>query len=533
MKFPRILKLRLPWIGALYLTGYALLDKVSYIHPFGASGITPWNPSTGLSFLLVLLYGRQTLPLLFVAPALADIMVRGPAFPLWVTGASALIAGGGYALATLFLLHPRIHFDRQPSSLRGLIILMGTAVVCSALVASAYVLLLIGAGTMPVTDFAPAALRYWVGDMIGIAVVTPFGLLALSRERLIGLNWETVLHALAIALVLGIAVGSARDQQLPLFYLLFLPLTWVAVSSGLEGVSVALVVTQIGLLGALQFAPEQMKDITNLQARMLVLAVTGLAAGAAVTERRHTEEQLRQNQAAVARLSRLGSMGELAAAIAHEVNQPLSAAGTYSRLVTDSLEREKLSDPGIVQTAQKATAQVERAAAVIRRLRALVRTGRNDMSEVDIAKVVQEALDLVGPVLERSSICVDVEVEKGLPPVMADRIQIEQVLVNLLRNSAEAIAGVPGHTGHISLRAARIDAEHVEIRVADTGPGFPQEFCGTVPPIFSSSKADGLGVGLSLCRSIAEAHGGTIRVSSNRNGAEVSFSLRLARGMET
>jgi C4-dicarboxylate-specific signal transduction histidine kinase len=320
---------------------------------------------------------------------------------------------------------------------------------------------------------------------------------------------------------------------MPLFYLLFLPITWVAVSSGLEGVSVALVVTQVGLFGALQFSSERMKDITNMQARMLVLAVTGLAAGAVVTERRHAEQQLRQNQAAIARLSRLGSMGELAAAIAHEVNQPLSAAGTYSRLVTDSLASETLSDPSIVQTAQKATAQVERAAAVIRRLRALVRIGRSDMSAVGIAKIIQEALDLVGPVLDRSNIGVDIEVESGLPPVMADRIQIEQVLVNLLRNSAEAMAGAPGNCNRISLRAIKTGARHIEIRVCDTGPGFPAEFCGAVPPLFSSNKADGLGVGLSLCRSIAEAHGGTIRVMSGKNGATVSFTLRLAEGIET
>jgi two-component system, LuxR family, sensor kinase FixL len=468
------------------------------------------------------------LPLIFLAPFLSDLIVRGLPLPVWMTALAALISGGWYALALSFLLWPKTRFDPSLPSLRELTILVAAAVVSSAAVALSYAGLLTAASLLSPANFATAALRYWVGDMIGIAILVPFGLLAVTRERLIRLDWQTASQALAIIAALGVAATAGRDDRLQLFYLLFLPVTWIAVRSGLEGVSVALVVTQAGLFAALQFTPAQGGDITGLQARMLVLAVTGLVAGALVTERRRVESELRRNQAAIARLSRLGSMGGLAAAIAHEVNQPLSAAGTYSRIVAEGLEAETLSDPSLAATAQKAAAQIERAATVIRRLRALVRLGRSDMSPVCIARVVHEALDLVRPVLERSSIAISVEVENGLPPVMADRIQIEQMLINLLRNAAEAIAGSARPGGRISLEAVKTGPRLLEIRVRDTGPGFPAGLANGEPVLFASSKADGLGVGLSLCRSIAEAHGGRLRVESCTGGALASFTLPIA-----
>ncbi len=522
----------MPWIAALYVSGYVLFDAVSYVHPFGAYGITPWNPSTGLSILVVLLWGRRMLPLLFLTPFLAEVAVRGLALPLWITALQALIVGGGYTTAALILLHRKLRFDLSLSSLRDLNILMGVAVLSSAIVALAYVMALVVTQKIEIPDFLPAALRFWIGDMIGIALVVPFGLLAATRERFFRFNWRTVLHVLAISAALAIAASSAQNDQLKLFYFLFLPITWVAASAGLESVSVALVVTQIGLFVALEFIGARAINILDLQARMLVLAVTGFAAGALVTERRRAEQKLLENQAALARLSRLSSMGELAAAIAHEVNQPLSAAGTYARLLTESLSSEKLSDPSVVGTAEKTAAQIERAAAVIRRLRALVRSGRSYLSTVSAAQIVEEATSLVGPILERNNIALEIEMDDELPAVTVDRIQIEQALINLIRNAAEALASSSNTRKRITLHVTKTSAQRIEVRVSDNGPGFPKEFCGAPPSLFSSSKQDGLGVGLSLCQSIAEAHGGTLRLDSGEDGATVSFTLPLAEGRE-
>ena len=512
-------------VGTAYLGGYLLLDILCDAPSPQNLGISPWHLSLGLSILLIVLRGPKMLPLIVLAPFASELIERGD---IGLAAIKALPAGICYGLAATLLRRPQLRFDAALTSLREVFVLMVAVIVSSALVVAATGGQQQAAGYLAMDELSGTALTHWVGDMVGIATVTPFGLLVLAREGLVRPNWQTALQVAIIVFALAVAVGSAEQERLQLYFLLFLPITWIAVSSGLEGVSMALTVTQIGLIAALHYIPGSDIDILALQARMLVLAATGLVAGALVTEARRAEQELRDNQAAIARLSRLGSMGELAIAIAHEVNQPLSAAGTYSRMVTESLEAERLQDSSIIATARKATAQVERAADVIRRLRTLVRLGRSELLPTDIEVMLQESLDLVRLILERGGITVTVEVEKELPPVMADRVQIEQVLFNLLRNSVEAISSAACQDRLILLQAERSGPQVAQLRVSDSGPGFPEEIMRAAPTLFSSQKADGLGVGLSLCRSIVEAHGGALRLESGKSGATVSFTLPFA-----
>jgi two-component system, LuxR family, sensor kinase FixL len=196
-------------------------------------------------------------------------------------------------------------------------------------------------------------------------------------------------------------------------------------------------VLQLGLIVGVHIISSTDFSVTALQALMLVLAITGLVAGALVTELRRTEFQLRLHQDSLARVARLGSVGELAAAVAHEINQPLMAAGTYSRLVSETL-REQNSNPSLVEMADKVATQVERASEVVRRLRALVKSDRTDWSSTTVVCIVNEALDLCQPELNRSGIRCQTILQGDLPPVVVDRLQIEQVMLNLVRNAIEA-----------------------------------------------------------------------------------------------
>ena len=521
-----------PIVGALYVLCHVLLDWLSFMHPFGAFGITPWNPSTGLSLVLILLCGSRFLPLVFVALIAGNSFVRGMPVPLWLAAIEAVVRTGVYGLTMFTLLRPSMQFDQSLSSVRDLFMLLMIAAGTSAVIGCTYVALLIWSDFMPSEDFASAALRCWVGDMIGIAVVTPFGLLAFARKPLVKFGLETALQmGSSIVLAAWVAKVFAEHDQLQLFYFLFLPLTWIAVRSGIEGVSAALVLVQGGLLIAVLFFPGRTIDVMDFQARMLVLAVTGLVAGVLVSERRRTEAQLRINQHALSHLSRLGSMGELAAAIAHEINQPLSAARTYTGLVAKSLQGEALRDPTTVELATKAAVQINRAADVVRRLRTLVRVGQSDLEPTSIARIVQEVRDLARPDIDRQDIILKTELDGELPAVLADRLQIEQVLLNLIRNSVEAISctGREG-LGQIKIEAVRRQPGFVALSVRDNGPGFSPVFGGDLPPPLSTTKADGLGIGLSLCRSIVEAHGGTLSIDSGRDGATVSILLPVAKG---
>ena len=136
MPIAQLLSRRHAEIAVAYLAGYVLLDWLSYVHPFGNFGITPWNPPTGLSFALILLFGPAFLPWIFVAPVLADAVVRGFALPLPAELAAALIIGGGYATGTMLLLVPRLHFDATLSSRHSLLMLIAVTVIGAAAVAA-------------------------------------------------------------------------------------------------------------------------------------------------------------------------------------------------------------------------------------------------------------------------------------------------------------------------------------------------------------------------------------------------------------
>ncbi|HET7167167.1 MAG TPA: MASE1 domain-containing protein [Pseudolabrys sp.] len=532
MAFPRVFDAHKLIVGLVYLAAYAVLDWISFIEPYAQLGITPWNPGTGLSFVLLLLFGLRMVPFLLVSPLLADFLNQQFAMPWHIEILASALVGGGYSIAVAFLLRPKSRFNPTLASMHDLVLLLVVAVVSAAFVAAGYVSLTIVAGLLPAADFMPAALRYWVGDVIGITVIAPFALFALTRRRILPMTTETLLQFIAIGLALALVFGLAEEQQFQLFYVLFLPIVWLAVRTGSEGVSVGILVTQLGLILGIQLFPAGTFDVTAFQALMLVLAMTGLVAGELVTERRRTEAQLRLQQDSHSRLARLGSMGELAAAVAHELNQPLMAAGTYTRLVNDAMSTAPVDVVTVAETAKKAVAQVERAAEVVRHLRALVRLDRSNRAPCRFERIVEETIELCQPDLDRMHVTVRTVIAADLPRIMVDLLQIEQVLINLLRNAIEAIGESEILRGTVLIDAKVFDADFVEVRVVDSGPGFPAQLVENAFLPLSSHKAEGLGIGLPLCRSIVEAHGGKLWLDDGSQGAAVHFTLPIVKAAQ-
>jgi two-component system, LuxR family, sensor kinase FixL len=267
------------------------------------------------------------------------------------------------------LFHPSLRFDATLVSRRSLLLLAAVAVASTAVVGGAYVAMLVAFGLLPAADFGRAALRFWMGDVIGITVLTPFLLVLMTRRRLMAPSWE----ALAlVALVLGalwVVFGFAEAFRFQLFYLFFLPVVWTAVRFGLEGVTAGLLLTQLGLITAMHLTGQGAADVTAYQALMVVLALTGLAVGVFVSEQQRTQQQLRLNQEVLSRSLRVGTTGEFAAALAHEINQPLTAIANYARLVKSAAD-----PPAASEASDRLIVQVERAAEVVRRLRKFIRS---------------------------------------------------------------------------------------------------------------------------------------------------------------
>jgi two-component system, LuxR family, sensor kinase FixL len=524
--FPGIVDAHKAAVGVTYVAAYVALDWVSFIEPYEHFDITPWNPNTGLSFILILVFGRRMMPFLFISPLVADLFNRELVGPWIVELISAVLIGGGYSAALIFLTRQNTRFDPALSSMRDLVLLILVVAASAAFVASGYVGVRVVVGLLPAKDFATATLRYWIGDMIGVLGLAPFALFALTRRRILPLmSIETGLQCVAIIGALVIVFLFAEEREFQLFYVLFLPIVWMAVRNGTEGVSVGILITQLGVILGVGLFPAQREELIAFQALMLVLTMTGLIAGELVAERRRAESQLRLHRESLARVSRLGSIGELAAAVAHEVNQPLMAAGVYMRLVADTINSGNTDTSEVAETAKKAVAQVDRAAEVIRRLRALVQLDRTNRSSVAFQRIVKQAIEVTQSDLDRANVTARFHSAGQLPLVMVDVLQIEQVILNLVRNSIDAIRNSGTNNGSIVVEAKLVSDEFIEAGLFDTGPGFTREQIesGFLP--LSSTKPDGLGVGLPLCKSIIEAHGGRLWVDEGPRGTPVRFTL--------
>jgi two-component system sensor kinase FixL len=217
------------------------------------------------------------------------------------------------------------------------------------------------------------------------------------------------------------------------------------------------------------------------------------------------------------RLSRLDAMNQMGAAIAHELNQPLAALSNYmeaGRAMIDRRDGHNHPDMARLLTVMdRASEQTRRAASVLTRMRTFVETGERQTSLADPRQICDDAVGLVSPSLSGLNITLDTDIAPDTPLFVCDPVQIQQVLVNLLRNSADALRNIEG-ARHITLACSQIeDAMHFS--VADTGTGIAPDVMENLFTPQHSSKADGMGIGLAICRSIVEAHGGRIEARAN------------------
>ena len=451
---------------------------------------------------------------------------------------------------------------------------------------------------------------------------------------------------LRLALVFGFHYDRYSFQ---LFYLLFLPLVWIATRHGLAGASWAVVTIQVALIAALEFEDKSVETIRTFQLLMFALATTGLMLGAVVSERRRVagalaesegrlaailntardgvltidargriesinpaveqlfarpapqligldvrelldaphllerltstarspaaesarqeldarradggvfpieltagqfgapgnerytlvirditsrreaEARAREHQSELAHVSRLSLAGEMASALAHELNQPLTAIAAFGRGCLRLLRQPRTEPDLVKEGVEQVVLEAERAGDIIGRLREFVRTGTCQRSVVDGKALIAGAVALAQIEAKQNGIDIEVRVAPDLPPALADRIQIEQVLVNLLRNGADAILSGGAARRVLTIEARCRTGEAIEIAVADTGPGVVEEVVDQLFEPFVTTKPHGMGLGLSISRSIVEAHEGRLQLI-RREGAGAVFAFDL------
>jgi signal transduction histidine kinase len=512
---------------ALYILLYVALEWVSYIDPLGPLGITPWNPPPGLSLFLLLRFGLRMTPWLFVATFCAEMLVRDVPAPWPVIVAACALLTVGYASMAALLRGP-LRFNDELATLRDATVFSGAIAATTLILAVVYIGLFVAAGVIAPAAFVHSIAQFWIGDLIGIIVTTPV-LLAATRTRAAASHvrwWETVLQIASILGALWIVFGSGMGEELKLFYVLFLPLVWIAMRRGVGGTTAAALLVQIGLIAALLFGGHKPGEVLDFQFLMLALALTGLFLGVTVEERRSAEQKLRDKQFELDRSLRAAAASELASTLAHELNQPLSAIASYTRACQLLLER---GDPEgeLPTTMNKVVAEANRAGTVVRRLREFVRSGSVRQQRLSPMWLLDAAADAARARALRHGVTMVVNASSGLPDVTGDSVQIETVLHNLITNAIDAMKGNAG-SRTIRLGAAA-NGDTVVLTVADDGPGVAPEMTATLFQPLATSKTQGLGLGLAISRTIVEAHGGRLWLEATATGASFCLTLPVAR----
>ncbi|MGV3605480.1 MAG: PAS domain S-box protein [Planctomycetaceae bacterium] len=264
-----------------------------------------------------------------------------------------------------------------------------------------------------------------------------------------------------------------------------------------------------------------------------------------MTERARAEDQVRMKEAVLSHVQRISTLGELAAELAHELNQPLHAISTYAGGLLRRARNSKLSPQDIITPVQQIAVEAERAAELIRRTRSFAIRRDTHFQSMDVADVIREAIGLLAFEARQRSIQVELNLQPAIPPIMADSVQIQQVLVNLIRNAFDSVSSPGAIAPHVVISAvvrhsvmvgpvssgkgslavehgSTLDeASHLEIQVRDYGTGLSPELQEKVFDPFVSSKIDGLGLGLTISRSIADAHHGRLTAENLPDGGAI------------
>ena len=265
-----------------------------------------------------------------------------------------------------------------------------------------------------------------------------------------------------------------------------------------------------------------LKPVLNEQGETVMI----IPEGRDITERRLAEEGLKQMQQESAHMMRISTMGEMASGMAHELNQPLTALISYCGTAKQLAQQAPSLPEGFIDILDRAAEQAQRAGKVIRHLRDFVSKGKHDKTCVVLHELVQGVIDLIGWELQKTDIQIIFQQGSYAGEIFVDRIQIEQLLINLIKNSVEAIMEAGIEAGRVEIASEFTEENSVLISVADNGPGISAGIAGILFDPYQTSKESGMGMGLSISRSIVEAHNGKLWVDKNRPGGAL-FCMSL------
>ena len=543
----RLPSLREVAVAGVFLAAYVALEWISFIHEYKGLPITPWNPGLGAVFAMIVFAGPLGGIVLFAGVVIAEIFVLHSKldWPI-IVGIGAIISVTYTLVATV--TRRRLRLDVELIHLRDVLLLLGAGIAGAAIAAVLLTALLIASGPLGIRDVLQASVPLLVGDIIGIAVTTPLLLrFAFRRQeigvkQLVALGPGGVFYVSVIVAALWAIIGAESADGFKFFYFLFVPVVAAALWHGLDGACLSLAAAQLGLVTLLHLYGYDATAFTEFQTLMFVLTATALIVGVVVSERRNAdrlareaEARLKDREAEIAQAARFSLVSGMASALAHEINQPMTAARALARSAQEILRAKGADASRAEQNLAALIAQIDHAGSIMRRMRDFLRRGQPHFSTIDLRELLDDAMTLVRPEASEKRIELELDVPVDMPSIHGDHIQLQQVILNLVRNAIESLAAatVSQRRIRIVVRAAE-NTPRIEVGVCDTGPGIHEGLTERLFEPLTTSKQTGLGLGLSICASIIEAHGGRIWLESNRPGAtEFRFSLPLGNPPQT
>ena len=532
------------WVGMLFSIAYVLVDQLSYVYPLGELNITPWNPPAALQVIFLSVMGQRWFFWVYFTLCGSDILVRDSDLNEASAWFGNLLLVACYTLISLSLRAaykgiPRLG-SRRDIAVLCLILLFGA--LCTAL---AYISLQTLLGPLRPGDYTNALFRFFVGDLLGMLVLLPLGYLLVQKTTRRAIAemlrapsfWVlTILLAACLSAILVLP----NDLSIRYFFPLFFVMGLMAAAHSLSGASMASNLIQIPLVitSAQSGAPPEL--MLELQIMMLTLHLNGLIIGTLVDERVRAQQRLQDSL-------QLAAAGELAGSLAHELNQPLNALNVYAESAMVQAEhirfeithqhRSSTSSKGpSVDLKAEATAldldqqhrlsaasltlehtlglmanETERASGIVRGLRMFFTEGAASIQAVEPRQMCLECIKRLETLATSGNVSIRFRAEALLPEIHVDAVQLSTAITNLIKNAIQA--SVAGQSVEVSLQSSAHSL--FELRVYDQGPVLEPDEAETLFRPFVSGKRDGLGLGLSISRSLVENNGGTLEYEAH------------------
>ncbi|MDT2023311.1 ATP-binding protein [Methylocella sp. CPCC 101449] len=513
---------------------FVALEWISEIHEHKGLHVTAWSPGIGLLFGIMFRNLTAGSVSMLVSIMLAETIFidRAPGWPM--IGVVAAVTTASYAGASLVA---RRYFDFNPSLARigDIAVLLGSGLVASALTSSLVTGTFLMSDNITVSDIPYVTIPLLISELIGVGVVTPLVLrwpkikATLFDRKPSPSDLSAPIIAIATGLLIGLVLKTFPMVGTSYFYLLFLPVIAVALIYGIDGACMTLACVQVAFVADASLAGSSPDDslFSVYQSGMIVLTATALLIGSIVTERdaaahaaADAAEKLKEAERGAARADRFHLVSGMTSTLAHEISQPLTAARALARTAAVRSEQESAIDPSRLQDNLRGVVQnIDTAGEILRRMREFLKRGEPEKSEADMRDIIADAMALQRPLIAQQGIVVEQPRFAGPLRLQCDRIQIQQIVMNLVANSVDAINSTGRTDGRIRIAATLLDdPARIEVLVQDNGSGIdPSASERLFEPLFTS-RANGLGLGLAVCANIAQAHAGRIWLERSKPG---------------